>query len=64
MESSVISPSILAHCQFPSDNWIPPKEFLLGLGQPWEPDPWEYDDKDKSSALVAASQHMDELVAS
>ena len=34
---------------------------MLGLGQPWEPDPWEYDE-DESSVLVAATQHMDELV--
>jgi len=50
----VISPSILAGCKSPSENWIPPKEFLLSLG--------EYDDEDESSALVAASQHTDELV--
>jgi len=58
----VISPSILARCKFPPENWIPPKEFLLGIGQLWEPDPWEYDDEDENSTLVAASQHMDELV--
>ena len=34
---------------------------MLGVGQPWEPDPWEYDE-DESSVLVAATQHMDELV--
>jgi len=58
----VISPSILARCKFPSENWIPPKEFLLSLGQPLEPDPREYDDEDESSTSAAASQHTDELV--
>ena len=59
----MISPSILARCKFPPKNWIPPKEFLLGVGQPWEPDPREYDDEDENTTLVAASLHMDELVA-
>ena len=59
----MISPSILARCKFPPKNWIPPKEFLLGVGQPWEPDPREYDDEDENSTLVAASLHTDELVA-
>ena len=48
--------------KLPSENWVPPKEFLLGLGQPWEPDPWECDDEAEESILVAASQHIDELV--
>ena len=56
MESSVISPSILSRIgKLPSKNWVPPKEFLLGLGQPWEPDPWEYDDEAEESVLVAVS---------
>ena len=56
MESSVILSSILARIgKLPSKNWVPPKEFLLGLGQPWEPDPWEYDDEAEESVLVAAS---------
>ena len=59
----MISPSILTRIgKLPSENWVPPKEFLLGLGQPWEPDPWEYDDEAEESVLVAASQHIDELV--
>ena len=45
-----------------SKNWVPTKEFLLGLGQPWEPDPWEGDDEAKERVLVAASQHINELV--
>ena len=59
----MISPSILSRIgKLPSENWVPPKEFLLGLGQPWEPDPWECDDEAEESVLVAASQHIDKLV--
>ena len=62
MASSVISQSILTRIELPSENWIPPKEFLLGLGQPWEPDPWEYVDEDDDNALLATSQGIDKLV--
>ena len=48
--------------KLPSENWVPPKESLLGLGQPWEPDPWECDDEAEECVLVAASQHINELV--
>ena len=59
----MISLSILSRIgKLPSENWVPPKEFLLGLGQPWEPDPWECDDEAEESVLIAASQHIDELV--
>ena len=59
----MISPSILPRIgKLPSKNWVPPKEFLLGLGQLWEPDPWECDDEAEQSILVAASQHIDKLV--
>jgi len=54
----VISPSILARCKFPPKNWIPPKEFLLGVGQPWEPDPWDpcYDDPEEVDFIAASQQ--------
>ena len=35
---------------------------MLDLGQPWEPDPWECNDEAEERVLVAASQHIDELV--
>lgn len=38
--------------KLPSENWVPPKESLLGLGQPWEPDPWECDDEAEECVLV------------
>lgn len=41
---------------------VPKKEFLLGLGQPWEPDSLECDDEAIESVLIAASQHIDNLV--
>lgn len=48
--------------KLPSENWVPPKESLLGLGQPWEADPWECDDEAEEYVLVAVSQHINELV--
>ena len=46
----------------PAD-WKPPKEFLLGLGRPWEPDPWEYDDLSEDDALfIQASQRVEQQV--
>ena len=32
-------------------DWKPPKQFLLSLGWPWEPYPWEYDDNEENNAL-------------
>ena len=38
-----VSPSMLAGLPpIPKDR-KPPKQFLLGLQQPWEPYPWQYD---------------------
>ena len=62
MESSAVSAPLLACInKVSSENWIPPEEFLLGLGQPWKPDAWEYGDEDEDSALVASSQVVDKL---
>ena len=58
----MISPFILACIgKLPSENWVPLKDFLLDLGQPWEPDPWECNDETKESVLVAVSQHINGL---
>ena len=61
----VISPSILASIKEEiADDWLAPKEFLLGLGEPWEPFPFDphYDDEgDKTDSLfVSALQAHEE----
>ena len=44
-------------------DWKPPKQFLLGLGQPWEPDPWEYGDNPEDDELfMQASQVIEQQV--
>ena len=42
----IVSSSLLGKRPPPLD-WKPPKEFLLGLGEPWEPYPWDYDSDDE-----------------
>ena len=46
-----MSPSLLASLPPIPKDWKPPKQFLFGLGRPWEPDPWEYDDNPKDDVL-------------
>ncbi len=33
---------LLRDVESPDENYRPPKEFLLGVGQPFEPERWEY----------------------
>ena len=33
----VISPSLLANIPPPPPDWLCPRQFLFGLGEPWEP---------------------------
>ena len=46
-----VSPSLLAKLPPIPKDWRLPKQFLFGLGRPWEPDPWEYDDLPEDDAL-------------
>ena len=50
-DQEVVSPSLLADT--PPEGWKPPRRFLLGLGPPWEPEPWECDDSDEENLTVA-----------
>ena len=38
----IVSLSLIADVSKIPTDWVVPKQFLLGLGCPWEPDPWEY----------------------
>jgi len=42
-----VSPSLLVDVSKVLPDWVVPKQFLLGLGCPWEPDPWEYSKADE-----------------
>ena len=56
-----VSPSLFASLPPMPKDWKPPKEFLLRLGRPWEPDPWEYDDNPEDDSLfIQASQVVEQ----
>ena len=65
MASPVISQSLLDSIEDPPEGWIPPKQFLLGLGHPWEPEPWDscYDDDDEDADFIAASQQFESTMS-
>ncbi len=52
----VISPSVLTAIQEKGDNWLPPRELLLGVGEPWEPFPFDsrYNTREENCLLVTA----------
>ena len=60
--SPVISPSLLASIKIPPKGWKPPRRFLLGLGPPWEPNPWECEDEDEEDLMAFASQSCESKV--
>ncbi len=45
-------------------DWLPPREVLLGVGEPWEPCPWDsrYDIMETDEMLVDASQQFEKSV--
>ena len=51
--SSAVGPGIMKK---PTPGWKPHREFLFGIGQPWEPDSWDYEDLGEDELLLAASQ--------
>ena len=55
-----VSPSLLDGLKSVPENWIPSREFLLGLGESWEPFPWDscYDTEN----LLAASQQYEAVL--
>ena len=65
MASPVISQSLLDSIEDPPEGWIPPKQFLLGLGHPWEPEQWDscYDDDDEDADFIAASQQFESTMS-
>ena len=59
-----VSPSLIADISKIPPGWVVPKRFLLGLGHPWEPDPWEYSTAEEDELLIEASQGFEELAES
>ena len=58
------SPSLLAGVKPVPEDWIPLRELLLGLGEPWEPFPWDpcYDTENLNVNLLAASQQYEAVL--
>ena len=56
----VISPSLVVGLRCPSEDWLPPKQFLLGVGQPFKTNSWRYSDNSNDELLIAASQMLEE----
>lgn len=58
-----VSPLLLAKLPPINVDWRPLKEFLLGLGRPWELDLLKYDDNPQDDALfLQASQVIEQQV--
>ena len=55
-----ITPSLLAKIKPPPEEWKPPRKFLSGLGQPWEPEPWECEDSEDEELLKDASMLLED----
>ena len=63
IDRHVVSPSLLAQFGTPPPGKKPKREFLLGLGEPFEPNPWDCDsDSINDADLLMASQVAEEEI--
>ena len=53
IDRHVISPSLLKLLEIPKPGYKPRSEFLLGLGEPFEPNPWDLDTNHSLRATAA-----------
>ena len=51
-----IEKSLLDSLVIHPPDWRPPREFLFGLGEPWEPNAWDYNDDETDEFMIKASQ--------
>ena len=51
-----ISTSLVEGLCCPGEDWRPPKQFFLDVGQPFEMNSWEYSDDSNDGLLLAALQ--------
>ena len=69
IDRHVISPSLLKLFETPKPGYKPRSEFLLGLGKPFEPNPWDLDcagteDDTMLQASQAAEEQLSKLCTS
>ena len=65
IDRHVISPSLLKQVELSSATFKPKRRFLFGLGEPFEPNPWDLDssDSEEDSTFLLASQIIEEEVS-
>ena len=55
-----ISTSLVKGLRCPGGDWCTPKQFFLGVGQPFKMNSWEYSDDSNDGHLLAALQLLEE----
>ena len=63
IDRHVVSPSLLKQFETPKPGYIPRPEFLLGLGEPFEPNPWDLASEDDDATMLQASQAAEEQLS-
>ena len=63
IDRHVVSPSLLKMFETPKPGYKPKPEFLLGLGEPFEPNPWDLDCAEEDDTMLQASQAAEEQLS-
>ena len=61
-DGRAISPSLMGRIKPVGEDWCPPKEYFLGLGEPWERYAWDYSNNSEDDYLLRASQAYEESI--
>ena len=59
-DGRAVSASLMGRIKPVGEDWHPPKEYLLGLGEPWERYAWDYSDDSEDDYLLRASHAYEE----
>ena len=63
IDRHVVSPSLLKMFETPKPGYKRKPEFLLGLGEPFEPNPWDLDCAEEDDTMLQASQAAEEQLS-
>ena len=63
IDRHVVSPSLLKQFETPKPGYRPKPEFLLELGEPFEPNQWYLASEDDDSTMLQASQAAEEQLS-
>ena len=64
VDCHVVSPSLLKMFETQKSGYKPRPKFLLGLGEPFEPNPWDLDCTEDHTMLQAAEEQLSKLSTS